>query len=152
VSKKQHIRTIALCVVRQDDRILVNESRDSVKNETFYRPLGGGIEFGERGEDAARREIMEEIGAEITNVRYLGALENIFIYEGKPGHEILLIFEADLVDRSLYDREVIEGELHRKEPIRASWQPLSRFERGDAPLYPPGLLTLLRGRVAESTC
>lgn len=144
MSKKPRIRTIALCVFRQDDRILVNESRDSVKDETFYRPLGGGIEFGERGEDAARREIREEIDADIANIRYLGALENIFIYEGKPGHEILLIYEADLVDRSLYDREVIAGELHKQEPIRASWQSLARFERREALLYPPGLLELLR--------
>jgi 8-oxo-dGTP pyrophosphatase MutT (NUDIX family) len=144
LSKKPRIRTIALCVFRQGDRILVNESQDSVKDETFYRPLGGGIEFGERGEDAARREIMEEIGAAIINVRYLGALENIFVYEGKPGHEILLIFEADLVDRALYQRELLEGEAHKKEPIRASWQPMSRFEHGEAPLYPHGLLELLR--------
>jgi len=56
------IRPIAICVIRRRDEILVFESRDTVKNETFYRPLGGGINFGEHSKDAVRREIFEEIG------------------------------------------------------------------------------------------
>jgi ADP-ribose pyrophosphatase YjhB (NUDIX family) len=144
MSRKQRIRAIALCVIRHQDRILVNESEDAAKGERFFRPLGGGIDFGERAEDAARRELLEEIEAEVADVRLLGVLENIFTFNGKPRHEVLFIFEADLVDRSLHQRELIEGELHKHEPIRATWQPLDRFTRGEAILYPSGLLELLR--------
>ena len=77
---EKRIRPISICVCRDGDRILVAEGRDSKKNQVFYRPLGGTIEFGERGEETVCRELMEEIGATLTDVRYLGALENIFIY------------------------------------------------------------------------
>ncbi len=46
--KKNKIRPIALCVFLNNNRILVNEGYDPVKQQTFYRSLGGGIEFGEK--------------------------------------------------------------------------------------------------------
>jgi 8-oxo-dGTP pyrophosphatase MutT (NUDIX family) len=61
---QRRIRPLALAVIRRDDRILVFEAHDSVKDETFYRLLGGGIEFGDRGEEAIRRELVEELGVE----------------------------------------------------------------------------------------
>ena len=59
----QRIRTIAICLFSHNGGILVAEGIDAVKGETFYRPLGGGIEFGEYGADTVAREIREEIGA-----------------------------------------------------------------------------------------
>jgi 8-oxo-dGTP pyrophosphatase MutT (NUDIX family) len=44
----------------------------------YYRPLGGGIDFSETGEEAARRELREELGVELGSVRFLGFLENLF--------------------------------------------------------------------------
>ena len=93
------IRPLALAVIRRNDRILVFRGEDPTKAEVFYRPLGGGIEFGETGETAVRRELREEIGAELVNIRPLGALENLFTYNGGAGHEIILLFEADLRTR-----------------------------------------------------
>ena len=46
-------------------RILVGHTYDTVKQDHYCRPLGGGIEFGERGAGAIMREIWEELGAEI---------------------------------------------------------------------------------------
>jgi NADH pyrophosphatase NudC (nudix superfamily) len=59
------IRPLAICVFRREDRILVAEGFDPVKQEHFYRPLGGGIEFGENSVETISREIREEINAEI---------------------------------------------------------------------------------------
>jgi ADP-ribose pyrophosphatase YjhB (NUDIX family) len=71
------IRPIAVCLFRHDNRILVSEGFDTVKQDYYYRPLGGGIEYGEMSSDALVREIREELDAEIENVRLLGVLENI---------------------------------------------------------------------------
>src|SRR5437773_12568037 len=56
-------RTTALAVIRDADRLLLSEVPDAVKNVVGYRPLGGTIEFGERGHETVAREIREEIGA-----------------------------------------------------------------------------------------
>jgi NADH pyrophosphatase NudC (nudix superfamily) len=63
--KKKRIRPLAICVFRKDGRILVAEGYDPVKDHTFYRPLGGAIEFGETSRQTVSRELMEEIGAEV---------------------------------------------------------------------------------------
>lgn len=68
------IRPIALCVFHHNNRILVFEGYDKAKDEIFYRPLGGGIEFGEMGEYAVRRELKEEINVDIDDMKFLGML------------------------------------------------------------------------------
>jgi ADP-ribose pyrophosphatase YjhB (NUDIX family) len=79
---------------------------DAAKGEIFYSPPGGGVEFGERAVDAARRELREELAAEVCGLTLLGVLENIFTFEGQPGHEIVFVFEARFADAALYEREV----------------------------------------------
>ena len=138
------IRPIVLCVFSDGGRILVAEAHDSRKDQTFYRPIGGTIEFGERAADALRRELREEINAEITGLRYLGTLENIFTYEGRSGHEIVLVYDARFVDGSLYEKEEMQGwEVDIDRPFRIVWKHLDEFSPGNPPLYPEGLLDLL---------
>ncbi|MCJ7825378.1 MAG: NUDIX domain-containing protein, partial [Anaerolineales bacterium] len=102
--KPGKLRAIAICVFRSEGSIFVFEGRDEEKDETFYRPLGGTIEFGEYSIDTVQRELREEIEEEIRNIRYLGMLENVFRYEGEMGHEIVIIYEADFVDPTIYEK------------------------------------------------
>ena len=144
--KKNRIRPIALCVFLHNNCILVNEGYDPVKRQTFYRPLGGGIEFGETSVDTVRRELKEELNAEVGEVCYLGTLENIFVFNGTPGHEIVLIYDGALVKSGLYEQAVIVGEEANGEVIRAVWKSLDEFGEGKSILYPTGLLELLVGK------
>ena len=144
MGKKARIRAIALCVLRNRDRILVNQGFDPHKQESFYRPLGGGIDFGETSRDAAVREIKEELDIDICEPQLLGVFENIFVYDDQPGHEIVFIYDAKLVDKSLYERSsllALEGERQ----FEAKWVELAEIAAGNVPLYPTGLLDLLRG-------
>ena len=143
------IRPIVICIFRKNDMILAGEGYDSVKGEKFYRPLGGAIEFGERGEDAVRREIKEEIGADVTDLRLLGVLENLFVCEGRQGHEIVLVHDGRLVDPAVYEHGAVDG-LHGVDdgiPFRAYWKRLDEFGNGRPPLYPDGLSDLLASGV-----
>lgn len=142
--KKNKIRPIALCVFLNNNRILVNEGHDPVKQQTFYRSLGGGIEFGEKAEDTVRRELKEELNVEVGEVLYLGTLENIFTFNGTPSHEIVMIYDGALIDSGLYEQAVIVGEEANGEVIRAVWMSLDEFGEGKSILYPTGLLALLR--------
>jgi ADP-ribose pyrophosphatase YjhB (NUDIX family) len=138
------IRPIAIVVFRREDgAVLVAPGYDEVKRQRFYRPLGGEIDFGERAEDAARREIREEIGAEIDGLTLLGVSENIFTYRGEPGHELVWTFEARFADPSFYAREVIDCDEYGAK-FEARWVPLAAFTP-ETPLYPDGLLQLLNG-------
>jgi 8-oxo-dGTP pyrophosphatase MutT (NUDIX family) len=136
------IRPLALGLVWRGDELLVFEAYDRIKDETFYRPLGGGIEFGERSLEALRREFREELGAELTDVRYLTTLEDIFTFNGQRGHEIVLLYEATLSDPSLYEQEHFEID-EDGVVLPARWMPLSEFRGGDPPLYPDNLLDYL---------
>ena len=137
------VRVIALCVVRRGRCILVFEGYDCTKGDYFYRPLGGGVEFGEQGAVAAAREMAEELDTEIRHVRRLGVLENLFFLNGQPGHEIVMVYEADFADESMYERSPIWGREDDNSPIKAVWKRMDDFEAGLGRLVPEGLLDML---------
>lgn len=135
------IRPLALAVFRDGPRMLVEDNSAQDRRDYFYRPPGGGVEFGERAIDAVRREMREEFDAEIADVRPVGTLENIFDYHGRPGHEIVFVFETRFADRRYYEAERIVGTEGAGIRIEAIWLDVSRPL--DRPLYPNGLLELL---------
>ncbi len=59
------IRVLALGIIWRGDELLLAEGYDPSKRQTFYRPLGGGVEFGERASDALIREFDEELGVDL---------------------------------------------------------------------------------------
>ena len=135
------IRVVALAVVHREGDLLVFSGTDPTKGETFYRPLGGGVEFGETAEAALRREFREELAVELDGVEPLGTLENLFTFDGRPGHEIVLLFRAALRDHSLYERDPVGTVLDDGSPVL--WLPQAAVVDGSARLYPDGLLGLL---------
>lgn len=141
--KNGKIRTIVLGIFLHEGRLLVFEGHDPIRGITFYRPLGGGVEFGEYGHNALAREIREELGAEIADVRYLGTIQSIFTHLGKQGHEIVLLYKAQFVDPACYQPDAFTGAQDDGVPITVSWKPLADFKNG-AFLVPVELLPLLR--------
>jgi 8-oxo-dGTP pyrophosphatase MutT (NUDIX family) len=138
------IRPLALAVIRRGEELLVFEAFDTVKRERFARLLGGGIEFGERAEEALRREFREELGAELESVRLLGLLENIFTYEGRPYHELVLVYEAGFVDETLYGHDTF---VVLDDPdVPGVWRSPAVLAAAGIPLYPDGLAELLEPR------
>ncbi len=134
------IRFVVLCVFRDKGRILVGKGYDGVKDEEFLRPLGGSVEFGESAVEAVRREIREELRAEVTELVQLGFVENIFTCDGQPGHEIVAVFDAKFADSTLYamDRIPLFEEWWGTEALWISLADLPAM-----PLYPDGLVELV---------
>jgi 8-oxo-dGTP pyrophosphatase MutT (NUDIX family) len=137
---EEKIRPVAICVCRDRDRILVAEYEE--KGRLYYRPLGGAIEFGEHGNETAKREIREEIGAELSEVRYLGLLENIYRVGKGRAHQIVLVFDGRLSDLSIYEKAFLQGD-EQGEPFKVVWKQLDEFRQGKATVFPEGLLELL---------
>lgn len=143
--RKESYRAIAICVFHHDGRILAAEGYDDVKRQKFYRPLGGAVEFGEFSRATVERELEEELGAAVTDLQLLGVLENIFIFNGKAGHEIVFVYDGCFVDRTLYDLPELIGHEHADgSEIRAVWLALSEQTESSPPIYPTGLLELLQ--------
>lgn len=142
--KSNRIRPLAICIFSYNRSILVSEGYDSIKNQTFYRPLGGGIEFGETSAATLVREVREELDSEIGQLRYLGTLENIFIYNGQAGHEIVQVYDAQFIEPTLYRQPVVTGYEDDGSSFEAFWKPVADFKDKIHPLYPDGLFELLQ--------
>lgn len=140
-----YIRAIAICLFRHKDKLLVFEGYDHPTKTTFYRPLGGGIEFGETSDETIRREIREELGEEVTDLKYLFTLENIFSVNGKAGHEIVQVYDGRLVNSGLYEQAEMSGSEADGGQFKALWKSLDEFNP-QTPLYPDGLLEMLTER------
>lgn len=139
------IHPLALAVVRRGEQVLVVVGQDRAKQQTFYRPPGGHIEFGELGAAAVVREIREELHCGLEAVRFIGFLENLFTYRGKPGHELVLLYDGRLDDGSFYERESfsgVEGEFE----FECVWRSPQEAAAEGRPLYPDGLAELLATR------
>lgn len=137
-----NIRNIAICQIKKDDHIFVLEGYDPKKDETFYRPIGGGIDFGELARDAAIREFKEELNTNIVVANDFQVFENIFEFNGKPGHEIVFILDAKFDDPKFYEmREFIGNEGGNK--FKALWVHISEFASGKKILYPDGFVASL---------
>lgn len=136
------LRAIAICLFTRNDKILVAQYEDRVKQEKFFRPIGGGIEFGEYAAQTIARETHEELGVSVRDVRYLFTLENIFEYQGEPGHEIVLVCDGAFADEALYARAILYGRDTHDE-FEAYWRSLNEIRSDTRPLYPSGLLQRL---------
>jgi ADP-ribose pyrophosphatase YjhB (NUDIX family) len=139
--KRQIIKAMAIVRRPQDGALLVSEHVDS-RDPPFQRPLGGHVEFGEYAIDTVRREFGEEIGQELTGVRLLGVLENIFGWRGGTEHEVVFIFTAAFAAASAY--EIEEQRIRDNADRRVLWRPANAVS---PPLYPAGLTGLIASRL-----
>lgn len=66
------------------------------KSKNYYFFPGGHIEFGEKAEQALKRELKEELDINVSHFLYIGTVENIFKEGRVRHHEINLVFQADI--------------------------------------------------------
>ncbi len=133
----ERIRVLALGLIQRDNRVFLSQGYDSTRQLTFYRALGGGVEFGEPSARALEREFWEELQAELRDIEYLGCLENIFTYNGKPGHEIIQLYRCGFVDPKFYECESLQFQEGERTKI-ARWVAIEPLLHGELTLYPEG--------------
>jgi mutator protein MutT len=81
------------CIITHSDKILL--IRNSYRPSQWNFP-GGGIERGETPEAAARREVLEEVGIALDEIKYLGQFDNrleykhdtVFVFVGEAGNDL----------------------------------------------------------------
>lgn len=138
------IRCIAICLIRHQGSLFVLEGYDPVKESHFYRPLGGGIDFGETGLQTVAREFQEETGQAICNLRYLDTLENIFTYKGRACHEIVRLYEGDFANPEMYQTPEITAFEDNGQRFKALWVSWQDCLSGKKRLVPEDLIGLIQ--------
>lgn len=105
-----------------------------------WDPGGGGLEFGERVEDALQREIREEYCADVLGYEFLGYRDVHREHGGKPTHWIALDFKV-----RIDPDQVGNGEPHKLEEL--AWFTLDSLPE---PLHSqfPHFIDLYRTRLA----
>jgi ADP-ribose pyrophosphatase YjhB (NUDIX family) len=135
MEQEKKIRLKAMCLFTHEGKTLASKGHDDKKDEIFYRVIGGSVDFGEKTEEAVRREVKEELGCEVENLELVKVVENIFEYNGIPGHEVVFLYKGNLSNKTLYKQDKI----HIIEPYAefdAEWVPVEDIVSGKAILYP----------------
>lgn len=140
MDKFKEIRPIVLGLAKKGNKLLVGEGFDNVKRETFYRCLGGGIEFLEKSSDALKREFREEINADIIVKDFLGISENIFTYKGKKAHELILFYNICIKDLDYKEEYIINDNCGE---YKAKWIDVDEFKSKNKILYPEAVFKFI---------
>jgi 8-oxo-dGTP diphosphatase len=99
--EQKQVRVGAGVLVWKDDKTVLIKRASSYGKGT-WSPPGGHVEFGESVIEAARRETMEEIGVEITNLKILGFTEDITDIK----HYITIWVQADWASGELKTKDI----------------------------------------------
>jgi ADP-ribose pyrophosphatase YjhB (NUDIX family) len=135
----QTVRVMVVIRRPADGALLVSEQAGRW-DPLYHRLLGGHVEFGEYALAAVHRELAEETGQQLTGVRLLGVLENIFGWASPPSHQVIFVFAAAFADPAAY--EITEQRIldQPSSQTRVIWRPAGAVA---PPLYPQGLDQLL---------
>lgn len=147
---RSYIRVKAMIIARNADgtRHLVSGNLPTVENPAgFHRLIGGSVELGETFQEAIVREVDEELGARIVGLTRLGILENIFEYDGEPGHEIVTVFEGRLDPQPPVDGGTLTESDGSVVPVM--WRPVDDAHV-TMPLYPAGVDRWVRDSLAPA--
>ena len=125
-------------------RVLLHRTDDM----NFWALPGGRAELLEPSPETLRREMLEEIGVDVTVDRLLWLSENFFEYGPRSFHEIGFYFLMHLSpDSPLRDQTAFLGHEGNR-PIYFEWHPLDSLE--NVALYPTFLRSGLKSIPANS--
>jgi len=140
----QRVRVRAIVLVRRGEDVLLVDHFDATDGLVWGVP-GGGVEFGERAEDAARRELLEESGIVAKELRLLSIFENIFEHAGETGHEICFAFETDATGTPAATLDVIDGQESDGAAMILRWVSVAEVLEHRRITWPAAIPELLSG-------
>ncbi|WP_459502924.1 NUDIX domain-containing protein [Bacillus sp. C1] len=130
--KRPLLRAEAIILSEDHSKVLVQCDNQ----ETFYRFLGGSIEFGETACEAIIRELLEEYDLEVKIGELAIVNEHLFEIEGKLHHQCTLFHWCKLAASM---NEVLHHKEH--ENIILTWKNIQELK--DKQTYPEGIVSFI---------
>ncbi len=82
---------IAVGIVKEGDKFLLDKRKSTIKEWNKWEIPGGKLEFGERIEEAVKRELKEELGIEVELVKQLPSFfQNVWKLKDREIHVVLV--------------------------------------------------------------
>ena len=106
------ITAVAVYLFDAQNRVLlIRRAKDPAKGK--WAPPGGFLDLNETLEQAAAREILEETGLMLSDLRYLGAFPNNYVYGGysQPVCDVFFTARTDSSAVKLQQEEVADYQL-----------------------------------------
>ncbi|NYZ77010.1 NUDIX hydrolase [Candidatus Micrarchaeota archaeon] len=84
-------------VVKNQDRVLLLRRKDGL-----WEFPGGGVEWGEEPEHAARRELHEETGIVAGNLKLLGITSAVYRKDEHDKHSVYIVYETETENGNVF--------------------------------------------------
>lgn len=91
-------------IVIKSGKVLLLRRRGSHDKGTWYFP-SDHLEFNEKVEDCARREVREEAGIKIKNIRFAAVTNDLFREEGKHYITLFMVSEYESGEEKILEPE-----------------------------------------------
>ncbi|HDZ85913.1 MAG TPA: 8-oxo-dGTP diphosphatase [Candidatus Moranbacteria bacterium] len=99
---------MTLCVIHQHPRVLLGMKKRGF-GEGRYNGFGGKVHKGETIEEAAKREMLEEVGITCSKIDQIGVIE--FSWKNK----------SEVLEVHIFKAEEFEGEPTESEEMKPEW-------------------------------
>lgn len=107
-------KLLTLCLIQQGDTILLGKAKRG-KGEGKWNGFGGKVEDGESIEDATKREVLEECGLAVSDLKKVGVLD------------FTLPEEEKIWQVHIFKTEHFTGELIETEEMAPQWFPATEI-------------------------
>jgi 8-oxo-dGTP pyrophosphatase MutT (NUDIX family) len=114
------------CIFKYQGKILLCYNTEF----NYYFFPGGSAHKGEAPEDTLKREVSEEFGTEIKDIKFLTTLRNV----GEVSDETITMFQAEFVNSEIYqESEIPVLDLPQ---IKAVWVSMDDVTMGKVKIFP----------------
>ena len=132
-----NLRTSALIFNKNKDKILFSK----IQNRDFYLLLGGRIKELEKSYDAIKREIIEELGNDYSNLdyEYVCTSEEFVNAKGYNNHQINIIY------KSVYNKDIKENVINGLEGDWITFEWINIKDIDNINIYPNKIKEIMKG-------
>ena len=112
--------------------------------DSFWALPGGKVQIMEKTKDTIKREIKEEIGLDLIDVKMLSVSENFFTFKNEDIHQYIFTYSGKLVDNRYENKEEFES-IEKGKNVVYRWIDVENID--DYEIRPDNVKELINGYI-----